>query len=359
MKRPTASAIKAAINLGLPGLGLISSTMSRRKRPAKETTTETESLEFVSAFTICYSRHILVCSSANEKRRQRAAEYRRRPEIREKQRLIMAERRAAAKARRRQWDPPKKPKPQPIPPSPEQLVPTSPESDDGSNSADENPSLNDSLASAELFAVGGTHGTEAETEPRLDAVVTDEVLLALGKLAQLKQSHTITALREPSMASDQVMDGALHITMPIDVGEVSPSETSSVEAVHEEPVRRPHANQCVHYQPKILPGYVTPASVVQKKIRRELGITGPLTGIQIAQLKAYELRRPSSRKRHHQADEVTDSLPHETRPFLSTARRQGICMWRQQLTDFEKDWDMHVRRDFAEQALRGWGLFLE
>jgi hypothetical protein len=161
------------------------------------------------------------------------------------------------------------------------------------------------------------------------------------------------------MASDQVMDGALHITMPIDVGEVSPSETSSVEAVHEEPVRRPHANQCVHYQPKILPGYVTPASAVQKKIRRELGITGPLTGIRVAQLKAYELRRPSSRKRHHQADEATDSLPHATRPFLSTARQQGICMWRQQLTDFEKDWDMHVRQDFAEQALCGWGLFLE
>ncbi|KAJ7739099.1 hypothetical protein B0H14DRAFT_2638351 [Mycena olivaceomarginata] len=300
MKRPTAFAIKAAINLGLPGLGLISSTMSRRKRPPKETTAETGSL------------------GANEKRRQRAAEYRRRPEIREKQRIIMAERRAAAKARRRQWDPPKKPKPEPIPPSPEQL----------------NCSLWGVLAELK-------QSQDAETEPRLDAVVTDEMLLALGKLAQLKQSRTITALRKPSMASDQVMDGALQITMPIDVGlsEVSPSETSSVEAVHEEPVRRPHAN-----------------NALQKKIRRELGITGPLTGIQIAQLKAYELGRPSSRKRHHQEDEAMDSLPHATRSFLSTARRQGICMWRQQLTDFEKDWDMHVRRDFAEQALRGWGF---
>ncbi|KAJ7926304.1 hypothetical protein B0H13DRAFT_2313632 [Mycena leptocephala] len=68
--------------------------MSELKRKSKEFSEETGG----SGSTI---------EDKAERRWQSAAEYRQRPEVRERQRVLMAERRAAVKARRHQWDPPK------------------------------------------------------------------------------------------------------------------------------------------------------------------------------------------------------------------------------------------------------------
>ncbi|KAJ7801658.1 hypothetical protein B0H14DRAFT_2615096 [Mycena olivaceomarginata] len=78
--------------------------------------------------------------------------------------------------------------------------------------------------------------------------------------------------------------------------------------------------------------------VTGKKMRRELGTVGPLTPIQVVQIKAFKLRRPS---KYHEEEEPATPRPG---PFLSTARWESIR------------WDVPVRQEFAEEALRRWRL---
>jgi hypothetical protein len=85
-------------------------------------------------------------------------------------------------------------------------------------------------------------------------------------------------------------------------------------------------------------------------MRRELGTVGPLTPIQVVQIKAFKLRRPS--KYHEEEEPATP----RSGPFLSTARWESIREWKRQLTTFDKAWDAPVRQEFAEEALRRWTL---
>ncbi|KAF8162255.1 hypothetical protein K438DRAFT_1775961 [Mycena galopus ATCC 62051] len=106
----------------------------------------------------------------------------------------------------------------------------------------------------------------------------------------------------------------------------SPSRASSVAAAHQEPVRTRYQETFVSRWSKPLPRYVTPETALQKKMRRELGILEDFYGI-------------------------NPPLPSEG-PFLSSVRWSAVSEWRQQLTDFDEDWDVPVRRELAEDALQ-------
>ncbi|KAJ7792840.1 hypothetical protein B0H14DRAFT_3498761 [Mycena olivaceomarginata] len=265
-----------------------------------------------------------------EKRRQHAAEYRQRPERREKQRLLMAERRAAVKAARRRWDPPKVPKTKkPKAPPP---LPTAPST--SSNHETQLPNC----------------GDEAETI----ASITPAERFALGVLAELERGEEPVApgLLDTTACIDIDTDGTTDDDMQM--RHPSPSQASSVAAVLKEPVQPPNEQpDWITRRHRPLPAYVTPETPLQKKMRRELGTVGPLTPIQVVQIKAFKLRRPSKYHEDEEEENAVAPAP-DLGPlsYLSTARRQSIREWRRQLKTFDMVWDAPVRREFAEEALR-------
>ncbi|KAJ7835678.1 hypothetical protein B0H14DRAFT_2590148 [Mycena olivaceomarginata] len=265
-------------------------------------------------------------SEQAEKRRQRAAEYRQRPERREKQRVLMAERRysclrsgefTAVKARRRRWDPPKVPKPR------NPKVPTTRPPTPSPKSAHKTES----------------HNSGDESESKSNASFTSAERFALGILAELK--YALHTYLRPRFSENPMPAQLLDTTTGFEVGGIdpeshptdgdiqmrysSPSDASSVAAVHEEPVQPPNE------QPRWITRRHTP-------LPGELGTVGPLTPIQVVQIKAFKLRRPSE---YHEEEEPATPRPG---PFLSTARWESIR------------WDVPVRQEFAEEALRRWRL---
>jgi hypothetical protein len=94
-----------------------------------------------------------------------------------------------------------------------------------------------------------------------------------------------------------------------------------------------------------LPAYASPATPAQKKIRRELGVIGPLTPVQQAQVMASMLENPLSTQGSD--GEIGDSV---CAPWLSTARWERVWQWRRAIED-DADWDAAARRAFAEATL--------
>jgi hypothetical protein len=132
--------------------------------------------------------------------------------------------------------------------------------------------------------------------------------------------------------------------------EESPTRGSSVAAVQEHPILEPApCDIWVTKRHKPLPRYVTPETPLQKRMRRELGAIGPLTPVQVAQIKTVKLARPS--RRFHEEAEPFDLNRGIRTPFLSSARREHIREWMMNLQECRIDWDGPVEGEFElEQA---------
>ncbi|KAF7373655.1 hypothetical protein MSAN_00576300 [Mycena sanguinolenta] len=248
------------------------------------------------------------------KKRELAAKYRSRPEVREKQRLRMAEKREATRARRRQWDPPK-------------VVKVS-----GRSYRTTAPPLSLPLplsASPELPAEPVDIGADGLS-------LTPAEQFALTVLAGMAEGHSTQADTSLTMQSRD----SPH---PPDIRAESPSRGSSVAAVHREPIN--HERDQVHRWIRgPLPRYLAPETALQKKMRLELGRFGPLTPVQSAQYEAYQLG-PQSRKA---AEKMKLKMKLKCAPFLSFARWESIRAWREEHLEYDMDWDEDVRAELAE-----------
>ncbi|KAJ7744333.1 hypothetical protein B0H16DRAFT_1463202 [Mycena metata] len=264
-----------------------------------------------------------------EKRLKRLAEYRSRPEAREKQRLLIAERRAAVKARRRQWDPPKK------------IKSMAPDIDAPLASPERPPEAADSPRPS---VCGDPSITSAEQ-------VAIHMLLELGDTAGPKPRGTPPP---PSEGQEIVAEDPM-------VPHTS-SRHSSLEAVEQAPIRR-RPIDAIFITDKLdrhadsvfidkLPPNASPASQLQKKIQRDLGVLGLLTWVQQAQIHVATLGLPGS------LANVEDlSLPVvDRRSSFLTMKSQCIRQWREGVrneeTEGELEWDAEEQRGFAEAALR-------
>ncbi|KAJ7858219.1 hypothetical protein B0H14DRAFT_2577839 [Mycena olivaceomarginata] len=220
--------------------------------------------------------------------RQKAdAKYRMKPEVREKNKLRMAEKRAVAKLRRWKWDPPKAAK---------------------NNS---------------------------------EALLTPAEHLALAVLTGMRQNENSIPAEPPVSDAESPVQLRSVPPKPLEsdlIGdrEESPTRGSSVAAVLEHPILEPApCDIWVTKRHKPLPRYVTPETPLQKQMRRELGAIGPLTPVQVAQIKTVKLARPS--RRFHEEAEPSDL--NRGAPFLSSARQEHI------------HWDSPVEGEFGlEQA---------
>ncbi|KAJ7803349.1 hypothetical protein B0H14DRAFT_2613373 [Mycena olivaceomarginata] len=234
----------------------------------------------------------------------------RKPEAREKQAALMAERRsqssATAKEHRRQWDPPKRPHP----------VVSSPITPRSSPSAQHLAAVDVSLTPAEEFALSALMGMAATQDSptrNLPAVPT----------------------KPPIICDDLTSDMC---SLP----SRSPSRESSVHAVFEHRVVKQPEDDRV-FAPSMLPPYASPASPLQKKVFRETGLLGPLTGVQHVQWIASRLQYPD--------DEIDDDeiLPDPVLGGnLSSERWQGIRSWRRHHMEYETAWDQEARCAVAE-----------
>ncbi|KAJ7733912.1 hypothetical protein B0H16DRAFT_1467798 [Mycena metata] len=211
-----------------------------------------------------------------------------RPEAREKQRILMAERRAAVKARRRQWDPPKKiksvvhdtnaPNTPVLPPQ------DRPEPDgDASITSAEHVAIHMLLEMADATGPG-TPPPGSDSEPATQDFVADDPML-------------------PSASAS--------------------SRHSSLEAVKKHPVRQ-HADATFTSQP--LPPNVSPPTKLQKKVYRELGVLGPLTYIQRVQIHVATLADSGSSINDVDDDEIPEGPSFLT---MSTQRWERIWAWRE------------------------------
>ncbi|KAJ7728065.1 hypothetical protein B0H16DRAFT_1470654 [Mycena metata] len=259
------------------------------------------------------------------KRRQWAAEHRKRPEVLEKQRLLMAQRRATVKAKRRQWDPPKT-----------VTEPARPHSVSSASSAGPDHQPDDHPI-----------GVDAP-----NILLTESEQFALHTLLEL--ARTTPRMGEDARTSDldnEDRSADSGIDLPLGWGSVDSSSEpvqslhSSVEAVEKEPIdRRP--GDWENAFAKELPFYARPANSVQRKTQRELGVIGPLTGTQQMQILAAALGNPFDGNALELEHTEPERIPE---PALSRQRRDRILEWRE--TRFENDWDVASQRSFAEAAL--------
>ncbi|KAJ7762069.1 hypothetical protein DFH07DRAFT_771348 [Mycena maculata] len=245
--------------------------------------------------------------TAAERRRQRAAEYNRRPEVREKQRIRMAERRAAVKAKRRQWDPPT-----PVKRS-AYVVPVS---DPHSQTPDLSPTMVNPTKSTLTPVLGGdgpTDGSEVDDSLSLNAAeifamcvladLADQDSVSedgpLGGDTSIGSVHDNTGPGSPLAVPHKGGSAELSVcatTMAFDKGTSARSSLlpSSELAVHAEPTFKKKGRKAYWTESEPLPPAVSPASRQQKSLWREVGMLGPLTYVQQVQIQVANLACPLS-----------------------------------------------------------------
>ncbi|KAJ6517352.1 hypothetical protein C8R47DRAFT_1063044 [Mycena vitilis] len=270
----------------------------------------------------------------------------RRPEVLEKDRLRVSGRRLATKARRRQWDP----KPHRKAPNEEHL--DTGEDERGENDIEEDkgvdPGEQEDLAKdktdseqrltpAENFALAVL--TEMATTRVIDADTVETITALTTRYGPVTIPPPVVQVRLSYADSDGI-DSVLEKANQLS-SDASPSDHSSALAVNEEAISVPRGRPSRYM--KRLPPYVAPTTPLQKKVQRELGVIGPLTDVQQAQITAFELGEVFC------MDEVDPPAP-SVGPFLSSARWDMICDWRWH-PEYDTDWDLAVRRAFAETAL--------
>ncbi|KAF7334790.1 hypothetical protein MSAN_02365600 [Mycena sanguinolenta] len=255
------------------------------------------------------------------RKREIAARYRSRPEVREKQRLRMAEK----TARRRQWDPPPK---------------ATRALGQSAASSSTPPPVERSAASPDPSP--STPSIPAECGDRTDvSSLTPAEQIALTVLAGMAQVRTEETVTPSMIRSSPEPPDHVHLRAE------SPSRDSSVAAVRNEPMNHPtsDAEYWIEHRNKPLPPYITPETAFQKKMRRELGTVGPLTPVQMAQIQAYRLGPRSANLAKHMKDL---KVKLKSAPFLSLARWEGIRSWLDNHLEYDTEWDEDVRRDLAD-----------
>ncbi|KAJ7767834.1 hypothetical protein B0H16DRAFT_1453449 [Mycena metata] len=196
------------------------------------------------------------------------------------------------------------------------------------------------------------HPTLAPSTPTPPISLTAAEIFALEILLELSQPappSSPEAARTPEPPDDEDRPVESGIDLPEqgseDVDQSGGSSElvsfhSSLEALNQEPIHR-RLGDWENAFAKELPFYARPASTAQKKIQRELGVIGPLTGTQQMQIAAAALGDPF------------DGDPSEpdpiVEPSLSQQRWDRILEWRR--SKFDNKWDAATQRDFAEAAL--------
>ncbi|KAJ6516538.1 hypothetical protein C8R47DRAFT_1063240 [Mycena vitilis] len=302
----------------------------------------------VTAFPI----NLISSSTAMSKRKKKTILHearetpgQRKSEVLEKDRLRVARRRGAVKARRRQWDPPPKPR----------MDPPGDLEDDYFDSGEDEPvpvetqaklSEDASLTPAEHFALAVL--TDMANTRVIDDNAVESITALTGKYGPPRISpvaYDCPVFVQPYVNSDGV-DSVLEMANQLS-SDASPSHHSSVSAVNEEAVSIPRGSKSRYL--KRLPPYVSPATPLQKKVQRELGVIGPLTDIQQAQIATAELCEMYW-------GEDPDPPVVIAAPFLSSQRWEHICRWRWH-PEYDTDWDLAARRGFAEATLRRRALY--
>ncbi|KAJ6452169.1 hypothetical protein C8R47DRAFT_1083817 [Mycena vitilis] len=268
-------------------------------------------------------------------------QYFRRPEVLEKDRMRVASRREATKARRRRRDQ----KPCTFSGEAQNTQYCGSGEDEPGESvhsgkheelAEEN-TLEPSLTPAENFALAvltemaTTRGIDANTAENINALTA-----TYGPATVAPPVVPVGLSYANSDGIDSVLERANQLS-----SDGSPSNHSSALAVNEETISIPRGRPSRYV--KRLPPFVAPATTLQKKVQRELGVIGPLTDIQQAQIAAFELGEIFC------WDEVDSPAP-SVASFLSSARWEMICDWRWH-PEYDTEWDVAARRGFAEAAL--------
>ncbi|KAJ7162872.1 hypothetical protein C8R46DRAFT_1221682 [Mycena filopes] len=242
--------------------------------------------------------------------------------------------RAAVKANRRQWDPPKKAKVS------RPASPVTHASNESRVSRDDNASL----TAAEHFAfkvlatisqggapvkIGVISLNEGRTQPSHDSLLDEQETGLMGSHADVVSN----------LGSRSSSHSEYHLTT-----------NSSLQAVNEHPVRGLRGDWETAFVNK-LPFYASPMDPLEKKIQRELGIIGPLTGIQQVQVGAANLWRPLT---EHNLDGCDDCETAAVRQSSVVSRRiHRVHQWRERISMAGCDhvWDRATQRSFAEAAL--------
>ncbi|KAJ7749739.1 hypothetical protein B0H16DRAFT_1461137 [Mycena metata] len=242
--------------------------------------------------------------------------------------------RGAVKAKRRQWDPPKKAR---QPDAPASASGPAPDDQPDNCAIDPGPLI--SLTEPERFALDTLLELSQPAPPLAEAMRTPEPPETLDDEDRPVESGIdLPEGREVLDHSDGpcVSYCASRLTLWSELLTFH----SSLEAVNQEPIHR-RLGDWENVFAKELPFYARPASSAQKKIQRELGVIGPLTGTQQMQIAAAALGDPF--------DGDLPELDVVVEPYLSQQRWDRILQWRE--TEFDNEWDAGTRRGFAEAVL--------
>ncbi|KAJ7772388.1 hypothetical protein B0H16DRAFT_1451465 [Mycena metata] len=228
-------------------------------------------------------------------------------------------------ARRRQWDPPKKTKS------------VAPHID--APSAFASPEQRPEVADSPRPSVCGAPS------------ITPAEQVAIHMLLELAD----TVPKTPSPPSEEI--AAQDAIVP---SRNTPSQYSSLEAVDQAPIRRRPVD-AIFITDKLdrradlvfiekLPPNASPASELQKKVQRDLGVLGPLTWVQQAQIHVATLGKlPGSSAN-------VEDLPSTVVGRGPSFKSQSIREWREgvhnETTELEMEWDAEAQRGFVEAGLR-------
>ncbi|KAJ6548365.1 hypothetical protein B0H19DRAFT_1265202 [Mycena capillaripes] len=152
-------------------------------------------------------------------------------------------------------------------------------------------------------------------------------------------------------AHSDAVDSVAALSLELSSGSsvASPSRHSSVAAVNEDPIKAPRGHDN-WYADKPLARNVAPATRLQKRLRREVGLIGPLTPVQQAQVRVSELTLSVSESARDSDDEAIAPLHGWV---MSSERRERVWNWRMGCTESGMGWeDYAARRAFAEAVLQ-------
>ncbi|KAJ6486559.1 hypothetical protein C8R47DRAFT_1072486 [Mycena vitilis] len=279
---------------------------------------------------------------------------------------VNTSRSADTKARRRQWDAPRSglrpigrpPRYTRSPSGPPASPTTDPEIGRDLSSDAHHDSVRDG---------GVPHDSDDKVDaPATPAFSTKEVfaLNVLAGMAAEARAGVDSATAPPLsdvILNDRDSDG-IDPVLVMAVGSGSPvpslSRHSSVVAVDDEPIRLPkRLVEDVYFDPREqpLPRNVAPPSLLQKRVRRQTGLFGPLTPVQRAQIFVADLAKSVVSDWSSDADErLAPTIP---QLFMGSERLETVWEWRRSIqvdvdVGVEGDWDAEARWGFAEAALR-------
>ncbi|KAJ7883019.1 hypothetical protein B0H14DRAFT_2565091 [Mycena olivaceomarginata] len=265
--------------------------MAKRKKPMNKEPRTAEALE-----------------RSKEKARLRKARYRWQVPSHVSTVSQLTEEYAAIKASRRQWDPPKKPPNESLPhaahSSPDALLP-------------QNPAL--------------THNGRG-----LLTLAEESAVSALLDLATIQ--HHATSIHPQIPRTNPVLSDFSRNS--------SPSLPSSLQSVFEQRVVTPPTPDDDLYSTIPLPPYASPPTPLQNQHWHDMGLIGPITGVQHVQILAAHLGDPPS------DNEGETELFRSTYRTLSTERSDRIRSWLAQHQPYEELYELQPHGPALDRQAR-------